>query len=312
MPEIRPFAARDLDAVIALLAEACPREEIDAERFANHVLLQPDHHPDGLLVAVSQGRVWGVVNAVMSAGGAHPDGVGWITLWAVARERRREGIGGALLEAALSWLSARGATMVDFAAHPAGYFLPGLDAEEYPDAASVLASRGFVPRVEAVGQAAKVVDEIPADVATLQTRREGEGYTFADATWADLPEAMAWANAAIAPTWGDILRDEAQRRHRPDRLTVCRNPEGRIVGVSTFASYDGDVARFGPIAVDDSQRGKGLGAILLAITMAKQAREGATRAYFLWGETEGPAMTMYTRAGWRVERRFTLWRRTLG
>lgn len=312
---IRPFIADDLPGIIGVLLEACPREEISQERFAQHILLDEGFHREGLLVAIEEttGEVMGVCYAVLA--GPHrvplPWGTGWITLLAVGPTHRRQGVGGALVDTAIAWLEARGAERVDFCAYPPGYFVPGLDAETYPDAMTLLASKGFEVRITSVGQSAPISDTIPDSIAKLKQQRLEEGYAIEPAGWGDLPELIQWAAEKVAPDWGDIVREESRRRARPDRIVLCRDPQGAVVGFSTFASYDGDIGRFGPIGVDPSQRGKALGAILLAETMAQQAREGASESYFLWGETHGPAFTMYERAGWRVNRTFQLLRKDL-
>lgn len=311
MAELRPFRAGDLDGIVAVLAAACPREHVDAERFANHVLLDEGFEADGLLVAVAEGEVVGVCHGVVADRQRYPlpAGAGWISLLAVDPAHQRQGIGGALLDGVLAWLRGRGASRVDFCAYPPGYFVPGLDQDAYPDAVALLESRGFVRRVQSVGQSVPVVEELPGSVTKLIDARLAEGYELRPATWGDLPEVIEWASRAVAPDWGDILRHEVIARHRPDRILLCRSPQGDVVGFSTYASYDGDVARFGPIGVDPGQRGKALGAILLAQTMARQAGEGARESYFLWGETEGVAFDMYARAGWTVNRRFHLLRK---
>ncbi|HYI26003.1 MAG TPA: GNAT family N-acetyltransferase, partial [Thermomicrobiales bacterium] len=74
---------------------------------------------------------------------------------------------------------------------------------------------------------------------------------------------------------------------------------GEIVG---YAQSRGE--RFGPFGVSESQRGRGVGAVLLATTLQAMRARGFHCAWFLW--TSDRAVTLYRRHGFEEVRRFAL------
>ena len=283
---VRGWHPDDLAGIVDLLATACPRESLTAEKMATRLLLQPGGEPGDFLVAEHAGQPIGVLHATDDVAQGRP--TAWITLLAVQPRAQCSGVGTALLEECLARLRPRGVTTVRFSDDPRCYFLPGLDKEEYPAADRFFSRQGFTTRATCVAQRATIPASFPDGVRTLIERRRTEGFTFTRADWANLPLAMECAERS-ARGWGAALADAVRCSRRPDRITLAIAPTGQVVGFSTFASIDEEIGRFGPIGVDP----------------------GAKESFFLWGETHGPAFDMYARAGFEVDRTFHLLERQL-
>ena len=64
----------------------------------------------------------------------------------------------------------------------------------------------------------------------------------------------------------------------------------------------------GPFGVAESERGRGIGAVLLFRTLEIMRRKGHHNAWFLWTGLEEPAGYLYTRVGFHVSRQFAVMR----
>lgn len=308
----RSFAPGDADRIVTLIAAGLPADPVSPAWFTESVLLDPNFDRDGLIVAgetgVPEPRVLGFVYAVRGRGGAgipvDPEG-GWITIGTVHPDARGQGIGTELVTRATTFLRERGARWVNVSGYPPAYFLPGLDADAYPDGLRLLEAQGFRTLYRPVAMDLGLATyRTPDAVAKRRLERESEGYTFAPATPDDLPEVIVFAAADLAPDWGEAIRESVVRHGRPDRVVVVRDPDRTVVGFATYGAYRGLMERFGPFGVAPTQRGLGLGKILLHATLAQMRAEGAHSAWFLWTGADSPAGRLYVDAGFAVTRTF--------
>lgn len=311
----RGHSAGDAVRLADLTAVAMPRDAVSADWFTHTVLLDPNFDPDGLIVAADAdtGDALGFVYAVRAGRGIGPDpDGGWITIGCVHPHARRQGIGTELLRRAKSFLAAKGAAWVNYAAYPLAYFVPGLDADAYPDAARLFEKNGFGRLYTAAAMSIDLAEyAMPGDVRALRATRLAEGYSFGTATQDDLPETLTFASQRLAPDWGEAVRDSVLQHGRIDRVLVARHPDGHMVGFSTYGAYRGLRERFGPYGVDESCRGTGLGKVLLHDTLTRMRAEGAQSAWFLWTGENSPAGHLYLRSGFHITRRFDVLRSDL-
>lgn len=311
----RGHRSGDAARLSALSAIAMPRDAISEDWFTHTVLLDPNFDPDGLIVAVdaASDEPLGFVYAVRAGRGIGPDpDGGWITIGGVHPDARRQGIGTELLRRAKAFLADRGAKWVNFAAYPLAYFVPGLDASAYPEAARLFARDGFRTLYTAAAMSIDLAGyETPQSIRDLRATRLAEGYTFGVAGPDDLPETLTFASQRLAPDWGEAVRDSVLQHGRIDRVLVARNPDGQMVGFATYGAYRGLRERFGPYGVDETCRGTGLGKVLLHDTLTRMRAEGAQSAWFLWTGEDSPAGHLYLRSGFHITRRFDVLRHDL-
>src|SRR5688572_8491830 len=119
MPEtIRSYDADDQSGVLKLLVSAMPADSICESRFVRQVLLDANFRPEGLPVAVNNGNVVGFCLAIarhVPLENAPSDADrGYITLFAVAPDSQRRGVGAKLFAVAEDYLKSqdRSACMV--------------------------------------------------------------------------------------------------------------------------------------------------------------------------------------------------------
>lgn len=313
---IRPFHCGDGPAVAQAWTAAAPGDGITYDRFRDMFLLDRNFDPDGLLVATQDGVIVGAaygVRRLVAAYGAdlEPDS-GWIPYFFVHPQARRQGIGSRLVRGVMDWLASKGAKTAYFSSYTPNYFLPGLDAARYPDAAHLLASLGFVKQYESVAMDRSLNDyELPEDIRDRVATLRAAGWTFASPTGDDLVDLVDIAGRHFNPDWARGIREGVLGGHPLDRIITVRNPDGVMLGWAMHGTYENIVERFGPFGVLPDSRGTGLGKILLHLTLERMRALGAHSAWFLWTEETSPAGVLYTKTGFTVTRRFTILRAPL-
>ena len=148
MTTVRAFAAGDEGPLVAAWNRSLPTDPATPSWLRERVLLDPNFDPEGLRVAVVDGRLAGCAYGVRRLIPPAPStdlepGTGWIPFFFVTPEHRGRGLGRRLLEEALAFLAAHGRTTVEFAPYTPNYVLPGVDPERYPQARRLLEKLGF-------------------------------------------------------------------------------------------------------------------------------------------------------------------------
>ncbi|MFI9249969.1 GNAT family N-acetyltransferase [Streptomyces sp. NPDC053069] len=311
---IRGFRAGDGPQVVQVWRRSAPADPITPDRFRCLVLLDANFDPEGLRVAVDDGRVVGAAYGVrrltpMTGTDLEPE-QGWIPFFFVDPAARGRGLGRRLLSDTLDWLHGHGRTRVDFASYTPNYVLPGLDAETYPEAAGLLESLGFRTLYEAAAMDRGLVGyRLPDEVAHREDELTAQGHRFGTPTDDDLVELIALAGNHFNPDWARAIRECLAAGTPLDRIVVARDPSGRLVGWAMHGAYASADERFGPFGVLEEMRGTGLGKVLLHLVLERMRARGAHGAWFLWTGERSPAGHLYRAAGFTTTRVFRVLRR---
>ena len=306
-PHIRPFAADDLPHVLAVLRHAMDADAIGAPRFTRQVLLDPNLRLDGMPVAVVGGAVAGfclsIARQTPLENAPSDADRGYVTLIAVAPQFQRRGIGSALLARAEAYLGSQNRSVVMVSSYAPGYFTPGVDVNAYAPALNFFAKHGY--------------GEVYRPLAM-----ETSLWNLATPAWVEV-KGLAFELKPFEPSLALPLLDFARREFPGDWVRVVRETAAKIVGgespdrliaaldggrVVGFSHYENE--RFGPIGVASSQRGRGIGQVLMYATLRAQREAGCRVAWFLWSDDK-TAQRLYTGAGFKEVRRFALLKKTL-
>src|SRR5690606_33832135 len=106
-------------------------------------------------------------------------------------------------------------------------------------------------------------------------------------------EVAEFASEKFNPDWGRAVREAVVAGLPWDQFFLAIAPSGRLVGFAMYGAYGGVQERFGPFGVDESERGKGIGKILLYQTLEAMRSRGLHGAWFLWTGRRSPAGRLY-------------------
>ena len=312
--EYRCYKPGDEREIVQLWNEALPLDPITLERFMNLVLLDGNFDPEGLRLAFAQGQLVGCCYAVRRL--LPMVGTDW--------NQKTAGFPFSLCapsSAGRDWAQPHGTgtgvsqgpgpqkcvlCLLRTELHFAGPRRPGLCCR-----LGVPAEAGFRQVVYGRGHGSELGRLCPAgEVRALIKQREAEGYTFKTAASSDLVELIRFANEKFNPDWGRAIREGILQGLPLSRIFVARH-RNRLVGFCLHGGYEGIPERFGPFGVDEEQRGKGLGKILLHLCLSSMRAEGLHGAWFLWTGETSPAGHLYRSVGFEVSRRFYVCKKEL-
>lgn len=316
MVTVTGYRVGDTGAIVDLWCRSAPADPITQERFRNLVLLDANFDAEGLRVARDGDRVLGAAYAVRRKVAMVGDDLeptrGWVPFFFVDPAHRDAGVGRALLGGALDWLRDGGAREVFFSSYTPNYILPGCDREAYPAGGRLLDSLGFRTQYEAVAMDRSLVGyAVPDAVAARAAQLRADGWFLGTPTVDDLPPLVRLAGEHFNPDWARAIRECLVAGLPADRVVIARDPAGVLVGWAMHAAYEGATERFGPFGVLESQRGNGVGLVLLHLTLARMRALGAHGAWFLWTGQDSPAGRLYLRNGFTITRRFAVMRAAL-
>jgi mycothiol synthase len=308
---IRPYRGEDESQLIALWNAAMTHDCITPSVFRTRVLLDPNFHPDGLLVAEEgeelRGFVLSLVRQVpLFLQGLEPE-QGWITAFGVSPEHRRRDIGRRLFLGALERMAGLGRQRVAIAPYTPNYFIPGVDMGAYPEAMAFLDATGWQTLSTPISMRAELTGfQIPPEILAQEERlRREDGIVVRPIESMDLPKLMPFLVENFGWDWLRFAQDYLMELYGPGSDQIC-----------FLVAYQGDQLvgycqqrreRFGPFGVAPSMRSKGIGRILLFHCLQTMLAKGFHCAWFLW--TGEDAARLYARAGFRKVRQFAVMER---
>lgn len=314
--EVRTYRGGDERAIVSVWNRALACDGISLEVFVRQVLCDPNFDPKGLRVAIANGRIAGFALAIRRLtplwGAEFDQEQGWITALGVDPDVQRMGIGTRLLDEAEGFLKDAGARKVSISPYAPNYFWPGVDRDAYPVAHRLLTDRGYECAYQAVAMDKRLVRyAFPEEVRQTMHEREAEGYSFTCLTTNRVYEVVQFAAREFNPDWGRAIREAVAAGVPADQFHLAIDPGGAVAGFAMHGGYGGIAERFGPFGVAQSERGKGLGKILLHLSLEAMRQKGLHGVWFLWTGEETPAGKLYLQAGFEVTRTFDILAKSL-
>lgn len=310
---VRFLQADDVAAEAStILSQSMTREGITKERFLKQVALDPNFKREGSILALEDDKPVGyaltVCRQVPVEGEIIDASKGYLWLLGVLPEARSKGIGGELLAKAEDYLRKQGKEICLASPYSPGYFQPGVDVDAYAAGLEFLKKRGYQEVYRPIACQTSLWDaEPPAWVAEAAAKAQSEGVTFTRSGVQGLALLLHFAKSQFGPDWAAFVRQSMVRQLEGDLRTGLSIAwqEGRVLG---FGHFDGE--RFGPIGVASTERGRGLGQILMWDILAQQRERGFRTSWFLWSDDK-TLEKLYQYAGFTVARRFALLKKEL-
>jgi GNAT superfamily N-acetyltransferase len=310
--EIRRFDTNAIGQILHVLAETMTADAIDLGRFTQKVLLDHNFRAAGAPVAIADGKVvgfcLGIARQTPLENAPSDSERGYITLLGVLPAYQRRGIGTKLLAAAEEYLLGQGRTMVMVSSYAPNYFIPGVDVNAYAAAMSFFQKHGYVEVYRPLAMQTSLWDlQVPPWVGERRKKlAEEKVFVSPFISGLALP-LIEFARKEFPGDWVRVARETVGKiltGDSPMRLMVAYDKD-QVVG---FSHYENE--RFGPIGVAQSQRGRGVGQVLMYMTLDAQRQAGFRAAWFLWSDDK-TAERIYNGAGFKETRRFALMKKGL-
>jgi predicted N-acetyltransferase YhbS len=249
-------------------------------------------------VARHGSSVTGVVLGSMSA--RHP-ATGHVDLIAVAPQRRRQGVGRALLGRMEGALAGLGARTVRLAGNPPHYGWPGIDVRYTPAVCAALAL-GYRQDQTAWNMTVRLAG--PGGGPVLDTRDDerrlaAAGIEVRAAGPADLPALTEFARSTFGGAWDAEITGSVRQ---PTGGCHVALRDGRLLGFAAYGSSR--PSWFGPMGTAPAAGGSGIGRVLLRRCLADQRAAGHDRVQIGW---VGPVPFYARSVDARIERVFVLY-----
>jgi len=310
--QIVPFRGELLDEVVHLLQHTLHADPISRSLFVRKVLIDPNFEPEGAPLAVCDGQVVGFGLSIarrLPLEDAPPDwDRGYITLMAVHPTWQRQGIGTALLGEMEGYLRARSRKLALISPYAPNYFTPGVDVHAYSAGLQFFLKHGYQEVYRPIAMDCNLLKlRVPEWVQQREAELQAEGVTVEHYRPHLIPPLFRFLKAEFPGDWQRFARDAISRIEQgdsPTRLWIAHDSD-QVLGYSHF---EGE--RFGPIGVSQSQRGRGIGQVLMYRTLQAMRLQGLHTAFFLWSD-DRTAERLYGAAGFVETRRFALLRKEL-
>jgi GNAT superfamily N-acetyltransferase len=298
--------------VVDLLKRTLVADPMTSEVFQRKVLLDPNFDTRSALVAEERGMVVGFALGItrkLPIEDQAPDfDRGWITLMAVDLKFQRQGIGQELLRHIEAYSKEKGVKSVWVSPYAPNYFSPGIDVNAYPGAIEFFKKDGYEEVYRPLSMDASLLGlETPEWVIEKERELPNAGVRVEQFRPSHILPILEFMKSEFPGDWQRYIRETMTRITRgpdtSDSVWIAIE-NGRVLG---FAQHEGE--RFGPFGVASSERGRGIGAVLLFKCLHAMRDKGLHNAWFLW--TDDKTAKLYMEAGFRETRRYAVMRKTL-
>jgi len=293
---------------VSLWNRSVRHDPIDTRTFVRKVFLDANFRREGLLLALEKGRPVGfclaITRHVALEHDPPDDPNGYITAFGVDPAHAGAGIGARMFEAAERYVASKGKARVLIAPYVPNYFVPGVDEKAYPGTGGFLVARGYGRAGGALAMDALLGERDPlAGLDEPEATLEARGVRVRPLTEGLIPALFEFLRAEAPADWCRHARQVLFEGAPAADVTLAVSGD-RVVG---YCQFEG--AHFGPFGVSESERGKGIGTVLLARSLARMKARGEHCAWVVWtGEKAAP---LYERLGFQRTRAFTLFAKEL-
>lgn len=316
---IAPISNSDIDHVIKLWNRVNSLDAITLDALEARVFLDENFDENTFLVAKDGDQIVGFVVGTYARrvplGDHDPKGDRcWITAFGVEQAHQKKGVATQMVSSLFEKFRSMGKRECFVATYAPGYFVPGIDVNEYPAAVSFLKKQGFEETYRPLSMDVPLaLFKITRELEEKEKRLQESGVVVRPYTRDHLLSFMKFLEANMPADWVRVsranLRDLTRGVFQPDQIFIAVSAgsavkESEVIG---YCQFEG--AHFGPFGVADKYQGKGIGTVLLGRTLERMRAKGFHNAYVLW--TDDVAAKVYSKFGFKETRRFVVMNKTL-
>ena len=230
---------------------------------------------------------------------------GYIKGLFVLDEFRRKGIASSLLEEATEYLKSKNKRIVRILEYTGNYFFPGVDTR-YESAIKFFENKGF-GRDHTVDDVDLYITHFePNDYHQNAKRRASKiGVSVIDYDPSMLDKMSKFVeklDEGLKKSWFPKGWEE-QFKGKHGKIAAVKDDE--IVGWASF-NTNGEIGWFGPTAVLEDMRGKGIGSWVLLESVLRMKNDGANRVIASWANTP-----FYIANGWKICKQYVVFEKSI-
>lgn len=291
--KIRQYQVNDLAPVITLWNQSLKRDYISPTLFQHKVLADSNFNPQGCLIAEDQGKIvgflLGIIRQMPLESIGLQDELGWITVFFVDANYRRQGIGQRLLKGVLDYFHAQQRKKIYVANYVPNYFFPGVDRDTYPEAYRFLLKNGFTEKQRVLGMGNQLQDMVMPQKASQKIRDlEQQGIYIQDFQKKYTYALLNFLRTEFPGDWAGTIVDKIKADREDEIILAIKDDQ--VLGYCQFTG-----AHFGPFGVSERLRGTGLGSLLYWRVVEKMKASGQHFIWLAW--TGGDAARFYQEKG---------------
>lgn len=293
MINIRKYKVNDFDKVIDLWNKCLTRDPISKSSFQKKILADSNFDPNGCFIAEEEnsiiGFMLGIIRKVpLENIGIQPEN-GWITVFFVDPDYRRQQIAQRLLDQVMYYFKENQRHKIYVSSYVPNYFFPGVDIGKYHEAYQFLQVNGFEVSSKVMGMGNELQDMVvPEKVNKKIEDLKDEGIIFQDFKKKYTYSLLNFLRGEFPGDWAPTIVDKIKNKTEDEIVIAIKDDE--VLG---YCQFEG--AHFGPFGVSEKLRGKGIGSILFWKVVEKMKESGKHFIWLAW--TGGDAARFYREKG---------------
>ena len=257
-------------------------------------MLNQGYDADLCLVAEEGRNIIGFIFGILH------ERTGYLNAIFVEEGHRGRGIGTALFDAFSSAVKSKGGAVLSVSWGP-GAITPGVDQVAYPEALKFFTEKGFKEFETSMAMSRSLMDyKIPDEIRALESRLREEGFVFQQLDEEHVLDLIQFLKKEL-PGWENDARGTMLRHPKNLDYLLVALRDDKIVGYCQMG-IDGLVEHFGPFAVAEELRSRGIGAVLFHKCLEAMQAKGAKNMWFM--RSAGRSQSFYLRHGLRENRSF--------
>lgn len=232
----------------------------------------------------------------------------WLYILFIDPDYQGQGLGKRLYLEIEKRVKNRGCENLVLSSYSPSYLTPGID-ERYSSALSFFTKMGFELRGPSVSMKIDLERyNLPDDMVNKSEKLLKNGVIFRNCETSDFLDLKVFVQKHFSGGWTSNVINAFRRGIENKTLMICELDD-EIIGYSQININD-EIGRFGPIGINESFRGKGLGGVLLHHTLQNMKARGYKVAYFEW--TSGSNISFYSNNGFEIARQYKTGNKLLG
>lgn len=271
---IRPVHPEDAASILTLWNRSVPHDPLTPALLQEKVWHDAHFVADTTLVAEDKGTCVGFGMGLVRPAADGPRG--YIKLLAVDPAHRRQGIGGQLLATLEDALWNQGATVLRICESAPNYLTPGLDVR-YTFGLLFFEKHGYKRFGDTYNLDVNLAGQ-SFDTTVKENQLLKKGRTIRRATPADREGVMALLEAYWPPWQVEVATCFT---NTPISLHIAVSDAG-VVGFSAYDANNLNTGWFGPMGTAPSERGLGIGGVLLQRCLRDMRDQGHKRSIIPW------------------------------